>query len=191
MTPEDTPEVEAPLRSEEIVARGGIFGGLLLDNPFIGLGPALTWSFDFDCDDVVRGESSSSVSVSVSFVPMAAVGWTSLAPDRAGGQIFAEPAEPSLYYYEHHRFDAFDLVLHEQRATELLATLTMHGDVDGLGLDVVSVTAWLRFTGIAVQLSDVSTPIDALQRLASLTDTQGLVLKGPSHIAYNFQPDSG
>lgn len=189
MRDEDEADADAPLRADEIVARGGTFSGFLFDNPFIRLKPALTWSFDFDCEDVVRDGDSSLVSASVSWLPMDVPGWKSLAPRRAAGEIFAEPAESSVYYYAHHRYDAFELVLQEQRGAEVLVTLKVSGDLDGLGLDSVSVTAWLRFVGIAVQLSDVNEPTEALHRLASLTDTQGLVLRdSPNHANFHFDP---
>jgi hypothetical protein len=115
--------------------------------------------------------------------------WESLTPRSAAGRRFADPAEASVYFYEHHRFDGFELMLQEQRGSALLAALTLHDDLDGLGLEPASVSAWLRFTGFRVQLSDASTPSDALERLGSQTVTEGLVLRhSPLGSAYHFGP---
>ena len=183
-------EGDAPLRAEEVVARGGTYSGLLFDNPSIGLSPSLTWSFDFDCNEVVRAHDRSPVGVTVEWLPMQASRWASLAPNRAAGTTFGNPAEASVYFYEHHRFDAFELVLQEQGGSALLAALTLRGDLDGLELDQVRVTARLRFAGITVHLSDVNSPTEALQRLATFTNADGLALKERrSSGAYQFAPD--
>ena len=181
---------DAPLRGDEVVARGGTYSGLLFDNPAIGLSPSLTWSFDFDCDEVVRADERSIVGVTVEWLPMQASSWASLAPNRAAGKAFGNPAEASVYFYAHHRFDAFELVLQEQRDSALLAALTLRGDLDGLGLDPVRVSTRLRFTGFNVHLSDVNSPTEALERLAGFTNAEGLELRERrSSGAYQFVPD--
>lgn len=182
-------EVDAPLRAEEVLARGGTYSGLLFDNPSIGLTPSLT-SFDFDCNEVERADDRSPVGVTVEWLPMQASSWASLAPHRASGRAFGKAAEASVYFYEHHRFDAFELVLQEQRGSTALATPTLRGDLDGLGLDPVRVSALLRFTGFTVYLSDVNSSAEALERLATFTLVDGLALRERrSSGAYQFEPD--
>jgi hypothetical protein len=163
------------LRVEEIVATGGAWHGVLFDNPSIGLAPSLTWSLTVDCQAVVRDVDSSPVSVTVEWLPMPVPSWTRMAPGHAQGQHFGELAECSIYFQEHHCFGAFDLALYEQRGAELRAALTVREDLDGLGLDPVSVEAWLRFEGLIVHLSDVTSPSQALQRLADFIDVTGLI----------------
>jgi hypothetical protein len=179
------------LRAEEIVATGGTWHGVLFDNPFIELAPAVTWSLTVNCQDVVRDNSDSPVSVTVEWLPLPFPSWRRLAPHHAQGKEFGEPTESSVYFYEHHRFGAFDLLLHEQRGPRLRAVMTVREDLDGLGLDAVSVEAWLRFDGLIVHLSDVTSPSQALQRLAEFTDITGLVLNdGWAGAGFCFHPSN-
>jgi hypothetical protein len=136
------------------VSRGGAWSGLLIDNPTIALPPQLTWSFTFDFKDVERSFGTSRVSVSVDRVPLKDSTWHAMAGQTASATTFAQPIESSVYFFEHHRFDAVNLQVLEQHGNELLVQADLRGDIDGLGIETLSVSASLEFEGIIVHLSE-------------------------------------
>jgi len=167
---------EDKLRIDDFVpATGGEWHGLLFDNPSLRLPPSLTWCFNFPFEDVSREDDYSPLSLSVEWLPVPAESWRRIAGHRLTSAKFAEPAEASVYYYVHHRFDTVDLDLVEQRDRALRAVATVSGDLDRLGIETVRADAWLSFTGILVSLHDATAPDVALVRLGQFTDTTGLV----------------
>ncbi|MEH0841258.1 hypothetical protein V6U81_02535 [Micromonospora sp. CPCC 205711] len=164
-----------------IPAAGGEWHGLLFDNPSLHLPPRLTWSFTFPFEDVSREGDGSPVGLDVEWLPIPADSWRRIAGHHLTSATFGEPAEATVYYYMHHRFETIDLQLIDQRDRSLRAVAAVSGDIDGLGIDPVRVDAWLTFTGILVSLHDATSPDMALARLRQFTDTTGLA----------FDPDSG
>ncbi|MFC7548010.1 hypothetical protein [Plantactinospora sp. GCM10030261] len=159
-----------------VPADGGEWYGLLFDNPSLDLPPRLTWCFNFPFKDVSR-EDDSPLSLNVEWLPVPADSWRRLTGRHLTSAHFGEPAEASIYYYLHHRFDSLDLDLVEQRGRLLRAVATVSGDIDHLGIDPVRADAWLTFTGILVSLHDAVSPDAALARLGQFTDTNGLALE--------------
>jgi hypothetical protein len=109
---------------------GGEWHGLLFDNPSLRLPPSLTWCFNFPFEDVSREDDYSPLSLCVEWLPVPAESWRRIAGHRLTSAKFAEPAEASVYYYVHHRFDTVDLDLVEQRDRALRAVATVSGDLD-------------------------------------------------------------
>ncbi|SNT50510.1 hypothetical protein SAMN05421812_107323 [Asanoa hainanensis] len=181
------------LRIEDFVpAPGGEWHGLLFDNPSTGLPPRLTWCFTFPFADVERDDDESPLSLTVEWVPVPAESWRRFAGRRVASASFAEPAEASVYYYLHHRFDAVTLDLAEQRGGALRVVAEVSGDLDRLGVDPVRAEAWLTFTGILVSLHDAASPDVALARLGAFTDTDGLAYDPGSRDGvprFTAQPD--
>ena len=173
-SPSSAPSDDAP-RPEELVFRGGTWNGLLFDNPTIGLLPALTWTFSFRFDEVVRDHGTSPVGFTVDWVPLPNTDWTTMAGKNAVCEIFAEPIECSAYFFEHYRYDVVDLRLVEQNGGNLRVVANAHGDVDGLGVPEWNVDQQLAFEGIYVALSDVEDLDAATTRLANFTDASGLI----------------
>ncbi|WP_327001291.1 hypothetical protein OHA72_40055 [Dactylosporangium sp. NBC_01737] len=181
---------EDRLRIDDFVpAAGGEWYGLLFANPTLGLPPQLTWSFTFPFQEVPRYDDTV-LSLTVEWLPMpAAADWRSVAGQHLTCAGFAEPAEASVYHSIHHRFEKVDLHLVEQRDRSLRAAATVSGDIDRLGVDPVHADAWLTFTGILVQLPDVTDPDEALTRLADVTDTSHLTFDPTgSTAALRFTP---
>jgi hypothetical protein len=160
---------------------GGEWCGLLFQNPSLHLPPSLTWSFRFPFEDV--SHDGSPLSLTVEWLPIPTHSWRHAAGHRLTSATFGEPAEASVYNYIHHRFNAIDLRLIDQRDRSLRAAAVVSGDIDGLGVDPVAVEAPLTFAGILVSLPDATSPDLALARLAQFTDTTGLVYDADSPTA--------
>ena len=168
-----------------IAAEGGGWSGLLFDNPVIGLSPALTWTCSVPLEPV-RGERAS---LDLDWLPWAAADWRAMAGAEVSCASFAEPAEASVYFRGHHRYDRVAVRVAEQRGDRIRVVGSVSGDIDGLGPDEVGVDTWLAFRGFTVQLSDVSSAAAALDRLSAFTVTEGLAeVDDPRGIAFRFQP---
>ena len=179
---------DANLSRGELVPSGGTWSGLLFDNPSIGLAAQLTWEFTFEFADVERSYGSTPVTVTIDWVPISNSRWHSMAGRRAASNTFSHPIESSVYFFEHHRFDAASLSILDQRESMVHVVAEISGDIDRLGIDTIDLTAWLRFTGITVALTDC--PEDepaAMARLADFTDVRDLVATTSAH-AYTFVP---
>jgi hypothetical protein len=175
-----------------VPAAGGEWWGLLFDNPSVHLPPRLTWSFTFPFDDVSREDDDSPLSLSVEWLPIPVDSWRRIAGNHLTSAAFGEPAEASVYYYVHHRFQTVDLQLTDQRGRSLRAVAAVSGDLDGLGIDPVRADAWLTFTGILVSLRDATSPEMALARLGQFTDTTGLAFdphSGDAALRFIAKPD--
>ena len=106
-------------------------------------------------------------------------------------KALGEPAESSVYFFEHHQYDLIDLEILEQRDRDIHVRATLTGDLDGLGIDPITADAWLRFDGIRVSVSDVGTAASALVRLEAFTDIEGLASPAVAiHSAFHFRPVS-
>jgi hypothetical protein len=179
---------EGGLSARDLVpAAGGEWHGLLFDNQAVGLPPALTWTFTVPFAPV----GGDPVALDVEWVPLAAPGWRSMAGQSAESAAFAEPAEASVYHHGHHRYDRVSLSVAEQDGARIRVVVTVSGDIDRLGPPSLTVDAWLTFAGIRVQLGDAAGPAEALSRLASFTDVDGLVEHpGAPGVAFHFVPAS-
>ncbi|NMO52730.1 hypothetical protein HH310_16215 [Actinoplanes sp. TBRC 11911] len=166
-----------------VPAEGGEWNGLLFDNPSVGVPPALTWTFRIPFAEV-HGEA---VALDVEWLPVPTGGWQVMSGLAASSGEFAEPAEASVRFQGHHRYDTVELRVLEQDGPRIRVAVTVAGDLDQLGPEQVSAEAWLRFTGIFVQLSGVGDAASALARLGEFTDPGGLAEQpDPRGIAYLF-----
>lgn len=171
-----------------MIPKGGSWSGLLFDNPTIELAPRLTWTFTFDFEDVQRSYGTTGVSFSIDWVPLALDSWRRMVGQVASASAFAQPIESDAYFFEHHRYDAVDLRVVDQRDQEVHVCASVSGDVDGLGIETVHLDGWLRFDGIIVHLSDVpATAAAAMERLGAFTDTDDLICAQTSS-GFKFQP---
>jgi hypothetical protein len=184
---------EDKLRIDDFVpAAGGEWYGLLFDNPSLRRPPHLTWCFNFPFEDVSRDDEDSPLILSVEWLPVPTESWRRIAGHHLTSPNFGEPAEASIYYYLHHRFEMVALDLVEQRGRSLRAVATVSGDIDRLGIDPVCADAWLTFTGILVSLHNAASPDVALARIGQFTDTTDLVFDSDSADAalrFIAQPD--
>jgi hypothetical protein len=166
-----------------VPAEGGEWNGLLFDNPTVGVPPALTWTFRIPFAEV-NGEGAA---LDVEWLPVATGGWRVMSGLAASSDEFAEPAEASVRYQGHHRYERVELRVVEQDGPRIRVAVTVAGDLDQLGPETISTEAWLRFTGIFVQLSGVTDAASALVRLGEFTDPDGLAEEpDPRGIAYLF-----
>ncbi|WP_346534136.1 hypothetical protein [Micromonospora sp. DPT] len=176
-------------RSEFVPAEGGEWRGLLFENRALGLAPQLTWSFHVRFQPVTRDHGSSPLTLDLEWLPIQADGWRSMAGRSASSTRFAEPGEASVYCFAHHRYDAIDLRILEQRDLAIRVRAKVSGDLDGLGVESVAAEAWLHFAGITVALSDTVTADAALARLREFSDITGLTHAAvPNGIHFQFAP---
>jgi hypothetical protein len=177
------------LRSSELVpAGGGTWSGLLFDNPVLGLAPSLTYSFLFPYAEVLRDHGSSPVSLEVDWVELAAPSWRDMAGRTVRSPRFAEPAEASVYFFQHHQYETVDLTVLEQRGAAIHVAVTVSGDLQGLGLPSLAADDWLTFTGFEVSLSAAAA---ASTRLAEFTDVTGLTgTDGTTPATLRYRPAS-
>jgi hypothetical protein len=172
---------------ELLPVEGGTWGALLFDNPRIGLRPALTWDFRFPFKEVARDYGSSRIFLDIEWLPIPVSSWRSMAGQAVRGA--GEPAESSVYFFEHHQYDLIDLEIVEQRELRIRARAALTGDLDDLGIDPIAADAWLRFTGIIVHLEDTTSADSALARLQDFTDTAGLTYSPtPNSPSFRFAP---
>lgn len=183
---------DGALDADELVpAPGGEWWGVLFDNPAVGLSPRITWGFTLPFADVSRPYGRTPVSLDIEWLPCPSVSWRQMAGQRLTNSQFGRPAEASVYFFEHHRYDWIDLRLLEQRDLTLHVAATVSGDLDGLGIDTVRTEAWLTFTGISVALHDRISPDAGLERLRAYTDTTRLRLASDQSAVFRFAPVPG
>lgn len=164
------------LRIDELRPVGGRFSGLLFENPNTGYPLQLTWTFSVDCAEVTREYGSTQPNLVVGWVPAAGrARWEEMAGVRFAGSTFGEPIETSVYFFEHHRYDAVEVEVVEQLGTELAVRVRATGDVDSLGISEIAVDATLTFSGIYVQADTSGTDVErAAELLSRFTDVSGL-----------------
>jgi hypothetical protein len=151
------------------------------------LAPHLTWRFRFPFEDVRRDYGSSPVSLDIEWLSLSAAGWRNMTGQAV--RDAAHPAESSVYFFQHHRYDLIDLEIIGLRDLCIHARATVSGDLDGLVMDSVLANAWLRFDGIRVHLSDVTSARSALARLQDFTATDGLsYTPTPNSPSFRFAP---
>lgn len=168
-----------------IAVEGGGWSGLLFDNPVVGLPAALTWS----CVVPLAPVEGEPVVLDLEWLPLAVSDWRAVAGLEVSSGSFAEPVEASVRFRGHHRYDRVSVRVVEQDGARIRVVATLAGDLDGLGPDEFTVEAWLAFSGITVQLSDVGSAGAALERLGEFVGTAGLAEVGdPRGIAFRFQP---
>jgi hypothetical protein len=168
---------------DELIPVGGTFSGLLFENPNTGYPLQLSWTFSVDCAEVTRDYSSTQPSLVVDWVPAAGrTRWDEMAGVRFAGSTFGEPIETSVYFFEHHRYDAVEVEVVEQPGTELAVRVRASGDVDSLGISEIAVEVTLTFSGIYVQTDTSGTNVEAAAELLSrFTDVSGLRGRPPGH----------
>lgn len=170
----------------ELVPVGGSWGGLLFDNPTIDLLPALIWTFTFDYAEVVRDYGAVTPSLTVDWIPLPRCSWRRMAGLNASAAAFAEPIESSVYFFQHHRYQAAEIRVADQRGLDTSVVACVYGDIDGLGIPSLSAEGWLRFGGILVRLSErIGGSDEARARLEEFTDTTGLV-RSPNPMGFDF-----
>ncbi|MCY1143398.1 hypothetical protein OWR29_35830 [Actinoplanes sp. Pm04-4] len=168
-----------------IAAEGGSWGGLLFDNAVIGLPPALTWT----CSVPLAPVEGERAGLDLDWLPWVVADWRAMAGVEISCDSFAEPAEASVFFRGHHRYDRVAARVAEQQGERIRVVASVAGDIDKLGPDEIGVDTWLAFQGVTVQLSEVSSAAEALERLAGFTATAGLVaVDDPRGIAFRFQP---
>jgi hypothetical protein len=165
-------EGEDQLRVRDLRPTGGSWGGLLFDNPRIGLPPRMTWHFGVDCEDVDGAE----LAVDVDWVPLGVASWRAVDGRTFRSTRFAEPAEGSVRFGDTYRFDEVHLRVLAQRDVDIDVWLGLRGDIDGLGIDLLEVSATLTFRGLSIQLDRSPRSVrDAARRLRVHTKLDGLV----------------
>ncbi len=170
------------LRVEELTPAGGSWSGLLFENPARGYPLTLTWAFSIDFCEVVRDYGSVSPNLVVEWVPVGASSWRSMRGARFSVGRFGVPIEASLYFFEHHRYDEAEVVVHNQDADGLDVAVSVRGDIDGLGIGEVSARANLSFGGIYVQTEATGTdPEAAAELLRRVTEIGGLRPRARGH----------
>jgi hypothetical protein len=176
------------LRAEDLVSTGGTWSGLLFENRRIGLRPQLSWGFFFDIPDVTTEVGTTSVSLAVDRVALNGARWSAIDGWNVSSSRFSEPIEPSVYFFEHHCYDAVQMRVESQRGRDVVVSVQLRGDVDGLGLDQIEVHGELTFTGISVVLEKPPRSVaTAKRKLRHFTDVEGLVGK-ESVRAVRFTP---
>jgi hypothetical protein len=118
---------------EEILLVGGSWEGLLFENPSTGLPLLLSWTFTFEFADVARGFGTSPLSLTVDWVRLGGSTWEAMVGQSASGSSFGDPIEASVYFFEHHRFDAAEVEVTAQDGDRLYVMASVRGDIDGLG----------------------------------------------------------
>jgi len=179
------------LRVDELIPVGGTFSGLLFENSTTGYPLQLSWTFSVDCAEVTRDYGSTQPNLVVDWVPAAGrTRWDEMAGLRFAGSTFGEPIESSVYFFEHHRYDAVEIDVVEQLGTELAVRMRVSGDVDSLGISEIEVDASLTFSGIYVQTGTSGTDLEAAAELLSrFTDVSGLRGRPRGHNVV-FEPAS-
>ncbi|MEU2615302.1 hypothetical protein ABZ570_27540 [Micromonospora sp. NPDC007271] len=123
----------------------------------------------------------------IEWLPLSVPSWRSMAGHVVRGA--EEPAECSVYFFQHHQYDLIDLAIVEQRDLRIHAHASLTGDLDSLGIDPVTADAWLRFTGIRVYLEAATAADSALARLQGFTDITGLSYSPtPNSPSFRFAP---
>ena len=95
----------------------GELGCVLFDNPRIGLAPSLYWWVTFRYLDIHRDWGDTSCQLDVEWIVLGPTDWRAMSPAVVRYPTFANPAEASLYYFAHHRFDSITLEVGEQRVS--------------------------------------------------------------------------
>jgi hypothetical protein len=177
--------------SELVPAAGGQWHGVLFDNPTVGLTPRLNWSFTFAFADVSRDYGSSPVALDIEWVPLTTETWRDMSGQAVTSPRFAEPAEASIYFFEHHRFEKVDLRIVGQRELKIRVTANVSGDLDALGVDSLAVDQWLTFTGIHVSLSAARNAESASAQLRKFHEVTGLTCRpGSAAGTFLFSPSN-
>lgn len=154
---------------------GGLWGGVLFDNPAMWLAPTFSWAFMFRFAEVTRERGPAAPTLTVEWVRLDAAGWQDMAGRRASCPAFAQPVEASISFFDHHRYDRVDLHVLRQKGRLLQVAAEVEGDRDGLGIAALRASSRLLFDGITVALSTPPPDVDAARAmLDEFTDTSGL-----------------
>ena len=163
------------LRIDELAPVGGTWTGLLFENPTTGYPLALSWTFSVNYAEVSRDYGSVSPNIEIDWVPAGGSGWQAMRDQHFACSRFGEPIETSVYFFEHHRYDAVELIVTGQRGAQLSVQAKASGDIDGLGIPEIFVDATVAFGGIYVQTDAVGADTgSAAELLGRFTDVDGL-----------------
>jgi hypothetical protein len=176
--------------ANELIALGGTWNGVLFENPATGYPLALTWSCSIDFAPLERPYGSTEPGISIDWLPARTAEWRRLAGLSFTGTTFADPIESSIYVFAHHRYDAVDLVVGRQVDQAIDVSVSLRGDIDGLGLPEVAVRSTVAFGGIFVQCSESGTDPDAAARVLSrFCSLDGLEPRTqPHNVVFEPQP---
>jgi hypothetical protein len=173
---------------DELSLLGGSWAGLLFENRRTGFPLSLVWTFTFEFAEIARDSGGSALSLTVDWVPLGRAPWGAMHGQRASGSSFADPIEASVYFFDHHRFEAATVEVVAQDESRIDVKASVSGDLDGLGLDSLSVEGWLEFDGVRVQPETKPSTVDAARELlAQFTSPTGLVGEDCGH-SYHFRP---
>ncbi len=176
------------LRKEDLKLIGGSWSGLLFENPNVGYPLSLTWDFDLSFAEVTRSYGDISPNLVVGWVPLGPPSWQRMEGQTASGKTFGDPIESSVYFFDHHRFNAANVTVVDQNGPAIRVQFGLAGDIDGLGIDSLKFDAWLEFSGIYVHPEErLHSVEDAELVLANFTDPAGLVGIDNGH-NYLFRP---
>ncbi len=148
----------------------------------------LTWDFDLSFAEVTRSYGDISPNLVVGWVPLGPPSWQRMEGQTASGKTFGDPIESSVYFFDHHRFNAANVTVVDQNGPAIRVQFGLAGDIDGLGIDSLKFDAWLEFSGIYVHPEErLHSVEDAELVLANFTDPAGLVGIDNGH-NYLFRP---
>jgi hypothetical protein len=162
------------LRLDQIRPVGGVWAGLLFENPQTGYAPALTWSFEIECAEIDSDGDGTSVGVTVEWLPLPGAEWRRMVGLVGGGEEFGEPVESSVYFFEHHCYERALVEVLDQEGERIRVRLTLAGDLDGLGPSEITCEQWLDFDGLRVLQRETESAVEATARLAAVTSVEGL-----------------
>ena len=161
------------LRQEELVPRTGAWGGVLFENPAVGVPLRLSWWFRVDFETISRSYGDTTPNLQVEWVDLSVPSWRHLEGCATQSQAFGDPIESSVYYFEHHRFEAVAMRVNSQSSTSIDISIVVRGDIDRLGIDSLHVETALEFEGISIHTEGL-TADEAVTTLSAFTDTDGL-----------------
>jgi hypothetical protein len=177
------------LDAADLVPDGGSWGAVLFDNPRIGLPPSLYWWVTFRYLDIGREWGETSCQLDAEWIVLGPTDWRAMTPTAVSYPTFGAPAEASLYYFDHHRFESLAVVVGEQRGHRLFVRIDLAGDLDGLGLPALRAEAWLDFEALVVAVSDRPPTVDAARSLLGAYTSVEALTGREERGNYRFTPD--
>ena len=154
---------------------GGLWGGVLFDNPAMWMAPSFSWAFIFRFAEVIRDRGQAAPTLTVEWVRLRAASWQDMVGQHASCPKWAQPIEASISFFDHHRYDRVDLQVLRQKGRLLQVVAEVEGDVDGLGIPALRASSRLLFDGITVALSNPPPDVEAARAMLNdFTDTEGL-----------------
>lgn len=91
-------------------------------------------------DDDEDEEFGETLTISAEAIPSTVTDWRELSGHHLVSSSFGEPAEAVVIYGDHYRFDQITIDVSEQRDRTADFQITLSGDLDGLGIDEITLT---------------------------------------------------